>query len=464
MDAEVSKLLQVKARLNNNEDNTKSKFILKTPKGMQDYGPQQTSVREVVFETITKCFKRHGGQSIDTPVCELKETLTGKYGEDSKLIYDLADQGGEILSLRYDLTVPFARYLAQNKVGNLKRYQIGKVYRRDNPVMTKGRYREFYQCDFDIAGPGHPLIADSECLRVVYEILHSLDIKCFEIKVNSRKILEGLASVCGVPDGKFKLICSSIDKLDKLSWEEVKREMCTEKGLEESVANKIGEFVKLSGDISLADKLLASDLGTNEAAKQGIEEVKLLFKYCAAMGIDKVMKFDLSLARGLDYYTGVIFETILSGEQEVGSIAAGGRYDDLVALFSDKKHSVPCVGVSIGIERIFTIMERNEAARKFYPTKCFVMSAGKDMTVERFKILTELWNADIPSEHSLKSNPKPLTQYQFCEEKGIPFIITIGGDELSKGIVKIRDIRKRVDVEVKRVEMVQHLKKLIDEM
>jgi len=149
------------------------------------------AVREKVFDVIVSCFKRHGAEVIDTPVFELKETLTGKYGEDSKLIYDLKDQGGELLSLRYDLTVPFARYLAMNKLTNIKRYHIAKVYRRDNPAMTRGRYREFYQCDFDIAGQFDPMIPDAECLKIMCEILSSLQIGDFLVKVRAERVWEG---------------------------------------------------------------------------------------------------------------------------------------------------------------------------------------------------------------------------------------------------------------------------------
>lgn len=184
--------MELKAKLTSSQDSEEKKdgrkeskkFTLKTPKGMRDFEPKQMAVREQVFKTITNVFKRHGGLAIDTPVCERKDVLTGKYGEDSKLIYDLQDQGGELLSLRYDLTVPFARYLAQNKINNMKRYHIAKVYRRDNPSVTKGRFREFYQCDFDIAGKFDPMIPDVECLRIIYEILTELDLNSFLIKVN----------------------------------------------------------------------------------------------------------------------------------------------------------------------------------------------------------------------------------------------------------------------------------------
>src|SRR5437016_351539 len=190
------------------------------------------AIREKMFQIITNVFKRHGGMALDTPVFELKEVLTGKYGEDSKLIYDLQDQGGELCSLRYDLTVPFARFLAMNKsIKNIKRYQIAKVYRRDQPVMTKGRFREFYQCDFDIAGENFErMVPDAEVVKVMEEVLEELEIGKFSIKLNNRKVLDGIFEVAGVREDLFRSISSAVDKLDKVSWNEVKAEM-TQKGL-----------------------------------------------------------------------------------------------------------------------------------------------------------------------------------------------------------------------------------------
>jgi len=195
----------------------KSNFIIKTPKGTRDLSPQQMVVREKILDMVVGCFKRHGAKRLDTPAFELKEMLTEKYGEDSGLIYDLKDQGGELLSLRYDLTVPFARYLAMNKVKKMKRYQVGKVWRRESPTIVQGRYREFCQCDFDIAGQFDPMIPDAECLKIMCEILSGLQLGDFLIKVNDRRILDGLLAVCGVPESKFHGICSSIDKLDKVT-------------------------------------------------------------------------------------------------------------------------------------------------------------------------------------------------------------------------------------------------------
>ncbi|KAF7488789.1 Histidine--tRNA ligase [Sarcoptes scabiei] len=349
------------------------KITLKTPKGMRDFDFKQMTVREMVFKTITDVFKRHGAMAIDTPVCERKDVLTGKYGEDSKLIYDLQDQGGELLSLRYDLTVPFARYLAQNKIQNLKRFHIAKVYRRDNPSVTKGRFREFYQCDFDIAGKYDSMIPDVECLRIIYEILNELNLDSFQININHRKILEGMFAVCGVPADKFQTICSSIDKLDKNSWEDVEREMIKEKGLEEQAAKRIEKFIKLNGSSELVNQLLADELGQNQSAIVGLNEIKLLFEYAELFKIKSSILFNLSLARGLDYYTGLIYEVIITDKSiECGSIAAGGRYDNLVStLIDNDRWQVPCVGLSIGIERILSIIEEKMSKMLAPLRKCW---------------------------------------------------------------------------------------------
>merc|ERR1711915_413083 len=373
-----------------------------------------------------------------TPVFELKDVLTGKYGEDSKLIYDL--------------TVPFARYCAMNKISNIKRYHVAKVYRRDNPSIARGRLREFYQCDFDIAGAYDPMIPDAECLKIVQEILSSVDVGPFVIKVNHRMILDGIFEVCGVKADMFRTICSAVDKLDKSPWEEVKKEMVVEKGLDEAAADRIGEFVRMSGGEDLIDELLKGKLAESKIAKQGLEEMKMLLRYCSLYGCGDVVSFDLSLARGLDYYTGVIYEAVLCGDAKdeageeirVGSVAGGGRYDGLVGMFDPKGRSVPCVGVSIGIERLFSIMEANMAKKKeqarTIDTDVYVISAQKNLAEERMKVVTELWNGDVRAEHSYKKNPKMLNQLQYCEENGIPLAIVLGESELAAGVVKIRNI------------------------
>lgn len=332
----------------------------KIAKGTRDYLPEQMMIRDQAFQIIRRVFKSHGAVEIDTPVFELKDTLTGKYGEDSKLIYDLADQGGELLALRYDLTVPFARFLALNSVGNIKRFHIGKVYRRDQPQLSKGRYREFYQCDFDIAGTYGRMVPDSECLCVASEILASLPIGDFGIKLNHRRLLDAILDLSGVPAEKFRTICSAVDKLDKEPWSEVKREMVEDKGLSPEVADKIGVFVVQKGEPWTMYKSLIENavFGKHKGALDALEDLRILFEYLEAMGKLQYISFDLSLARGLDYYTGVIYEAVcMNGNTQVGSIGGGGRYDNLVSMFQEAGKVTPCVGVSVGIERVFTLME-----------------------------------------------------------------------------------------------------------
>ena len=269
---------------------------------------------------------------IDTPVFELKETLMGKYGEESKLIYDIQDQGGELLSLRYDLTVPFARYMAVHNFPSIKRYHIGKVYRRDNPQMSKGRFREFYQCDFDIAGPNYGrMIPDSEVLKVVVEILSDLKIGKFIIKLNHRKFLDATVAISGIPEEKFKVVCSSVDKLDKEPWEDVKKELLT-KGLNEEQTDTLWTIVQLKDSPWKLLNLLKTkeNIIQNQKAKEALEDMETLFEYLDILQINDHFVFDLSLARGLDYYTGLIYEAVLLETDKVGSIAGGGRYDDLI--------------------------------------------------------------------------------------------------------------------------------------
>lgn len=201
-----------------------------------------------------------------------------------------------------------------SKITNIKRYHIAKVYRRDNPAMTKGRYREFYQCDFDIAGQYDPMLPDAECVRIVSEALTALDIGAFVIKLNHRCLLDGIFAACGVPADKFRTICSSVDKLDKSPWEDVRKEMIEEKQLDGDIADKIGGYVSKRGDAKLIEELRQDELLIKQpAAKQGLDAMELLLKYCDLFKVSDKVVFDLSLARGLDYYTGVIYEAVLTG-------------------------------------------------------------------------------------------------------------------------------------------------------
>ncbi|KAI1634458.1 histidyl-tRNA synthetase, class IIa [Biscogniauxia mediterranea] len=456
------------------------KFELKTAKGTKDWDGQAMVIRDWIFNVITEVFKRHGGVTLDTPVFERKEILAGKYGEDSKLIYDLADQGGELCSLRYDLTVPFARWLAMNKhVQNIKRYHIAKVYRRDQPAMTKGRMREFYQCDFDIAGAWDPMLPDAEIIRIITEVFNALGWQgTYTVKLNHRKILDGIFQVCGVPDDKIRTISSAVDKLDKLPWAEVRKEMTEEKGLDAEIADKIGEWVVLKGGKDLLEKLKSDEkLCANESMKQGIADLELMFSYLECFKVLDAVSFDLSLARGLDYYTGVIYEVVTEGSAPtpgaaapnkkskastdpdedrssdpsigVGSVAAGGRYDNLVGMFSGK-NQIPCVGISFGVDRIFSIInERMKADKSLEKVRknevdVYVMAFGTKgftgLLQERMSVCASLWDAGIKAEFLYKVKPKIPNQFKAAEVNGVPFAVVLGEDELAQGKLRIKEM------------------------
>eukprot|EP01035_Chromulina_nebulosa_P018099 gene18099-23750_t len=420
-------------------------------------------IREQVFATIRRVFKRHGGVEIDTPVFELKEVLTGKYGEDSKLIYDLADQGGELLSLRYDLTVPFARFLAMNSVGNIKRYHIAKVYRRDQPQLARGRYREFYQCDFDVAGNYPPMVPDAEVITVAIEILSELPVGSFIVKLNHRKLLDAIFELSGVPTEKFRPICSAVDKLDKLPWVDVKKEMIYEKGLSEEVADRIGLFVNRKGDPrELLDTFNKEKVfGDHVQANQALIDMKILFDYLEAMGSLSFISFDMSLARGLDYYTGVIYEIVLvDGTSQVGSISAGGRYDNLVGMFSASGAQTPCVGVSIGIERVFAILEKKADELKLLQSsviQVYIASIGPGLIAQRMRLANLLWKSNISAEYSHLENPKLVKQLDEVLERKIPFMIVFGEDELQQRVVKLKIISKHEEITLSIDKLVESL-------
>ncbi|KAG9313834.1 histidine-tRNA ligase [Chiua virens] len=488
----------------------KGRLLLKTAKGTRDYGPAEMFCREHIERIVKDVFASYGGSCLDTPVFERKDVLTDKYGEDSKLIFDLIDQGGEQLALRYDHTVPLARHIAMSGATiQGKIWQVGKVYRRDNPVMSKGRMREFMQADLDIVGAWDPMIPDAEIVSLLCTILTRLDVGEFMVKINNRKILDGIFETCGVPPEKIRTISSAVDKLDKLPWVDVKKEMTDEKGLSPEVADKIGEYVKLKGGPSLLDQLKADDtLMSNLRAKDGILEMELLFTFLGAYNVLNKISFDMSLARGLDYYTGIIYEATVAAsappgfspndppstpsetltsvtpapkkkpkkakmedaeeEEEVdesqvgvGSIAAGGRYDNLVGAFTSaaagegkKGTQCPCIGVSIGLDRIFALIWPKwvEKGMRSKETMAYVIAVGEGLLEERIRLVQELREAGIKTDFLAKRKPKLPAQFAAAERDEVPFDILLGGDELKQGLVVVKE-QKWEFVEGKKVKV-----------
>ncbi|KAH8908300.1 histidyl-tRNA synthetase [Coniochaeta sp. PMI_546] len=423
---------------------------VKIPKGTRDWVGADIQIRDKIFKVAGDIFARHGGTQLDTPVFELKHILAGKYGEDSKLIYDLADQGGEMCALRYDLTVPFARWLGMTSTQQIKRYHIAKVYRRDQPAVARGRMREFYQCDFDIAGEYDAMIPDAEILRIMVEVFEGVGLgKDVSIKLNHRKILDGMFAVCGVPADKTRSISSAVDKLDKLPWEEVKKEML-EKGLESKVADRIGVYTQHSGSLKEIISYIkdSAEMCANEQVQQGLNDMDLLLSYLEAFEVADKVTFDLALARGLDYYTGLIYEAVIelpgekSTETRIGSIAAGGRYDNLVGMYGRRK--IPCIGVSFGVDRIFTILKQRHEDQKIRARSVdvYIMAFGgkNGLLIDRMKIADALWKAGISAEFSAKVKPKLPQQFKAAETAGVPLAVILGEDELAAGKVRVKTL------------------------
>ncbi|KAH0579167.1 Histidyl-tRNA synthetase [Termitomyces sp. J132] len=511
-------LAMAKGKSSGAEGKKRERLLLKTAKGTRDYGPAEMFCRAHIERTVVDVFTSYGGAELDTPVFERKDVLTGKYGEDAKLIYDLMDQGGEQLALRYDHTVPLARYLAMVGANNTqsKIWQVGKVYRRDNPVMSKGRMREFKQADFDISGTWDPMIPDAELMSLLCTILTRLDVGEYTIKLNHRKILDGIFEVCGVPAASIRAISSAVDKLDKLPWAEVKKEMTEEKGLDSTVADKIGEYVKLKGGPELLEKLKTdATLTANASAAQGLADMAILFGLLEAYKVLDKFSFDLSLARGLDYYTGIIYEAIVeasappgfkdaspapppskkskkpkTGDDEdevdesqvgVGSIAAGGRYDGLVGMFTaaaaaegKKAAELPCIGVSIGLDRVFSIIWPKwvEKGMRSKETQAYVVSMGDGLLKERVELVQQLREAGIKTDFLAKNKPKHQAQFAASERDEVPFAIIIAPEEWDAGHVRVKEqkwefvngqkakvMSEDKGTQVKRDELVAWLKK-----
>ncbi|KAI4291677.1 histidyl-tRNA synthetase [Pancytospora philotis] len=438
------------------------KMELRTPKGTVDRPPTEALTHKKMVAGVVEIFERHGGLPLDTPTFELRPILTNKYGEDSKLIYDLADQGGDICSLRYDLTVPFARYVAANRVSRMRRYAVGPVYRRDNPSFKTGRLREFTQADFDICGETLPMMAEAEILSMIDAILSGMRLCTgaaptrFVTRINDRRIIAGMLFLCGVAAGLFGTICSTIDKADKLSWAELSNEF-SEKGLEAAQIDGIHEYLEMQGRtneevIAFLDGRLAGVSDESAPAVQGfrkaVEELKLLMNYTKTMRVESV-RIDLSLARGLDYYTGLIIEASLVGS-EIGSVVGGGRYDNLCSSIS--KHSVPCIGFSVGISRLMAV-----AAKAAVSSGVFVGSAYGLMAEERLALLGDLWAACMQAQTFPGKRVNFKEQLEYATKNGFRVAVFTGENESRQGLLLVVDVQSGEKVEIPRGELIEKL-------
>ena len=439
------------------------------PKGTRDFSPEEMMRRTYIFDTIKSVFRLFGYAPLETPSMENLSTLLGKYGEEGdKLLFKILNSGdyGAKLSdeelrqaskicekgLRYDLTVPFARYVVQHQneiVFPFKRYQIQPVWRADRP--QKGRYREFYQCDVDVIG-SKSLLSEVELVDIVARVFSKLGISV-TLKMNNRKILFGIAESIGHAD-KMIDITVAIDKLDKIGLDNVKNEL-RERGIDDEAIAKLQPILELSGTNEEKLVKLSEVIGSSETGMVGIEEMRTIFSNVEKLGIALTPELDLSLARGLNYYTGAIFE-VKANDFQIGSISGGGRYDDLTGIFG--MSGMSGVGISFGADRIYDVM----LGLNLFPeelacsTKVLFVNLGAAEEEASMRLLSELRNNDISAEIYPESS-KMKKQMEYANRRGIPYVVIIGSNELAQGIATVKNMRTGEQSEVAFSELVNAL-------
>jgi len=429
------------------------------PKGTRDFTPQEMANRNYIFNTIKDVFRLYGFQQIETPAMENLSTLMGKYGEEGdKLLFKILNSGDYLnglndaelqgrnslkltnkiseKGLRYDLTVPFARFVVQHQneiTFPFKRYQIQPVWRADRP--QKGRYREFYQCDVDVVG-SDSLLNELELIQIVDEIYRRLKINVV-VKINNRKILSGIAEIIGEAE-KITDITVAIDKMDKIGLEKVNEEIAS-KGISDEAIAKLQPILKLSGTNTEKLEQLKTVLADSEVGLKGVQELETIFGLCDAMNVQTSIELDLTLARGLNYYTGAIFE-VKALDVEMGSITGGGRYDNLTGVFG--MEGVSGVGISFGADRIYDVLNQLE----LYPetsmeqTKILFVSFGEKELMYSLPWLSSLRTKGINAE--IYPEPaKMKKQMSYADNKKIPFVAIVGETEMAEGKVMLKNMK-----------------------
>lgn len=429
------------------------------PKGTRDFSPEEMAKRNYIFNTIREVYKSYGFREIETPAMENLSTLTGKYGEEGdKLLFRILNSGdslkdfdrNELLTisptefaaracdrgLRYDLTVPFARFVVQHKnelTFPFKRYQIQPVWRADRP--QKGRYREFFQCDADVIG-SDSLLHEIELIQIIDKVFGRLGIRV-SILINNRKLLTAIGQVIGAED-KIVDLTVAIDKLDKIGWEGVQQELLS-KGITEDAITRLKPILELSGSNIEKLNILEEALRLSEVGMKGIEELRYIVRKLDLVPLQNEVKLDLSLARGLNYYTGAIFE-VKALDVQIGSITGGGRYDDLTGVFGEKGMSG--VGISFGADRIFDVLNTLD----LYPeetksgSRLMFVNFGEKEEEYILPILYNIREAGIAAELYPEA-VKMKKQMNYADQLGIPYVAFIGADEMANNTITIKDMK-----------------------
>ena len=417
-----------------------SKIEPRTLPGFMELLPKEQILFNKMKEKIQKSYEKFGFLPIDTPIIEMSDVLLAKAGgETEKQIYRF-QKGDNDLALRFDLTVPLAKYVTEyyNDLSfPFRRYQIGKVYRGERP--QKGRFREFYQCDIDIIGDGElSIINDAEMPAVIYSTIKDLGFEDFTICINNRKLLSGLFKELDLED-KSVDIMRIIDKIEKIGKENV-IECLKDLELSEDQINDIINFIEISGTTEEKIDSLEKLNYTNEIFNEGLEELKQVVKYVKVFGVpDSNFKVDLTIARGLDYYTGTVYETFLNEYRELGSVCSGGRYDNLAEYYTDKK--LPGVGISIGLTRLFYKLNELNALKEEQNSiaKVLVVSMVEDNS-KALEVATELRSENINAEVYLE-NKKIKAKFKYADRLAIPYVIVIGEDEIANNTVTLKNMQ-----------------------
>lgn len=414
----------------------------RTLRGFRDYIPELMIPREAILEKARRVYRSHGYAPIDTPALEYAEILLGKGGNESdRLVYQFRDHGDRQVALRFDLTVPFARFAAQylGKLGTpFKRYHMGPVWRGEN--TGHGRYREFWQCDFDTIGTTANA-ADIEVVLVIHDLMRAIGFEQFQIRVNNRLVLNGLLESLGLRDKAVPLL-RTLDKLLKIGPEKTAAEMVEVAAVTPEQAARVLQLAGVQGtNAEILDRLQA-EFGGNEFAAEGVRRLRELVEVTRAVGLpENEVKLDLSIARGLDYYTGTIYETFLDALPGIGSVCSGGRYDNLAALFT--KQTLPGVGASLGLDRLLSAMEELKMLPAIAtPAPVLVVQFVAGRLADYQRIAGQLRAAGVGVEVYPEAKKLPA-QFKYAEQRGFRVAIIAGPDELSQGVWNVKDIQRK---------------------
>lgn len=431
-------------------------------KGFRDSLPELMLHRERLLEQARRVYRSYGFAPIDTPALEYTEILLGKGGEETdKQLYRFTDHGGRDVALRFDLTVPFARFAAQY-IGQLgtpfKRYHMGPVWRGEN--TQRGRYREFWQCDFDTIGTTSNA-ADAEVALVIHDLMRALGVERFTVRLNNRMVLNGLLEELGLAE-KAKSVLIALDKLGKAGHDAVAAEMVDRAGATSAQAERVLALAETTGTNAEVLDRVRREFGSNDRAAEGARQLQEILDVARTAGVaEDFLRLDLSIARGLDYYTGTIYETFLTDLPGIGSVCSGGRYDNLASLYTKQK--LPGIGASLGLDRLLAALEELKLVQKVgTPAPVLVIQFSADRLGD-YQRLARALRAEGLGVEVYPDAKKVAQQFQYAEKRGFRAAVIAGPDEFAQGTWKVKDLARREEVKVSEAEVAATLRRILEQ-